>query len=403
MSPFALLLIAAVAVYFMTPEERRRALAKFFDLLSKTVHAVATLRRKADDPFFAQIRDRVRWPLVTYVLVAANVAMLAAMLQGTGALGDPLTLVEWGGNFGPRTTGGERWRVFTSIFVHRGALHLLVNIVALIQLGLILERVVGPFTFGILYFAAGALGSIMSAAASPMEVFVGATGAVSGLYGLLLVAAFRGTVQGTAPRIPLKVLGVLVPAAAVFALYCVAAGEPPVTIKAGLFTGVVGGFALTRSVREYRARLSRFAVLGTATAIIVLMSANALRAVTDVRPGIIAVVATEERTARVYDEVVLRFRNGRMTARELSQVIDQSIMPDLQRTRDAVNALVDVPPADAYLVNDAQDYLRRRQESWRVRADALRTGRMRNLREAARLEQISLQVFEKLKAAVPHP
>jgi membrane associated rhomboid family serine protease len=356
-----------------------------------------------DEAFYATLRARFRWPLVTYALVAANVAVFIMLLAGAGALDDPATLVAWGGNFAPRTTGGERWRVLTSIFVHRGILHLLVTVAVLLQVGLVLERVVGPFTFGTMFLAAGVLGSIMSAAAAPMSVFVGTTGAVFGLYGLLVAAACRGLLQRTAVPIPLTVLARFVPVAAVFVLYCLASGEPAITAKAGLCTGIVGGIALTRSVRDYRVRLRRFAALGAATAAIVMMSAMALRAVTDVRPAIAAVVVDEERTAAAYDAAVVRFTRGHMTARDLAEVIDRTIVPDLQRARERLGALVDVHAADASLVAETQEYLRLRREGWRTRAEALRKGNMRHLREADKTEQASLQVFERVRSAVQNP
>jgi hypothetical protein len=58
---------------------------------------------------------------VTVGLVAINVLVfLTTVLSGQ-------TLIEWGSNFGPYTTGGEWWRLFTSLFLHAGVLHLLFN------------------------------------------------------------------------------------------------------------------------------------------------------------------------------------------------------------------------------------------------------------------------------------
>ena len=397
---FALLLVAALAVYVMSPDDRTRLVRAAAEPLRRAGAVAGLWRLGRDDAFHAALRARVRWPLATYAFVAANVAVFVLMVAGPGALDDPATLVAWGGNFGPRTTGGERWRVLTSIFVHRGLLHFLVTIAALVQLGLLLERVVGPFTFGTMVLAAGVFGSIVSSAAVPMSVFVGATGAVFGLYGLLVAAALRGMLPGASVRIPLLELARLTPVAAVFVLYFLASGEPSITAKAGLCAGLIGGLALTRSIRDQGARLRRFAALGTATAAIVMMSALALRAVTDSRPAIVGVVADEERTAALYDAVVVRFTRGRMTARELAQVIDGSILPDLQRARERVDALVDVPAEDAALVAAAQEYLRLRHDGWRARAEALRKGNMQHLREADKTEQASLQVFERVKSAI---
>jgi membrane associated rhomboid family serine protease len=397
---FALLLVAALAIYVMSPDDRRRLVRAVAEPLRNAGALAGLWRLGRDDAFQAALRARVRWPLVTYALVAANVAVFAMMLAGPGALDDPATLVAWGGNFGPHTTGGERWRVLTSIFVHRGVLHLLVTVAALVQLGLLLERVVGPFTFGTMVLAAGVFGSIVSSAAAPMSVVVGATGAIFGLYGLLVAAALRGLLPGTAVRIPLRELARLAPMAAVFVLYFLASGEPSITAKAGLCAGLIGGLALTRSIRDQGARLRRFAALGTATAAIVMMSAMALRAVTDIRPAIAAVVADEERTAAIYDAVVVRFTNGRMTARELAQVIDGNILPDLRRARERVDALIDVPAEEVSLVAAAQEYLRLRQDSWRARAQALRTNNMHGLRNADETAQASLRVFERIASAV---
>ena len=65
--------------------------------------------------------------LVTPALVALNVTVFLIILVGPGALADPQTLVGWGGNFGPRTTNGEWWRLVTATFVHSEMLPILVR------------------------------------------------------------------------------------------------------------------------------------------------------------------------------------------------------------------------------------------------------------------------------------
>jgi hypothetical protein len=66
---------------------------------------------------------------VTVVLIAINALMFTAM--GIGGAGwfipNPLAHLAWGSNFGPYTTDGEWWRLFTSLFIHSGALHLIFN------------------------------------------------------------------------------------------------------------------------------------------------------------------------------------------------------------------------------------------------------------------------------------
>ena len=75
------------------------------------------------------------------------------------------------------------------MFVHTGTFQLLVNCAALVQLGLILERLVGHVTFAAVYVAAGVLASIVSLSDYPMAISSGASGAIFGLYGLLLASS----------------------------------------------------------------------------------------------------------------------------------------------------------------------------------------------------------------------
>ena len=288
--------------------------------------------------------------------------------------------------------------MLTSIFLHRGVIHLLVNIAVLVQLGLLLERMVGPFTFGTIYIASGVLGSVMSTVAAPMGVFVGAAGAICGLYGLLGVAAFRGMVQSTALRVPLRVFPTLVPAAAIFVAYYLMSGDSWLTAKVGLCTGIVSGIVLTRSVADERVRIRRYAALGFATAGIVMMSALGLRAITDVRPAIAEIIAAEGRTATEYDAAVRQFTKGTINRRVLTQMIDATIVPQVQQASARFDSFVDVPAEHADLVTDAQTYLRLRHDSWRSRSDALRKGNMGKLRAADDKERAALRAFAQLTA-----
>ena len=398
MSLLAVLLVPGLILYFMTPEERQRLLRWIEGGLVRARVVVSTSRSREGDPFFTALRARRRWPVVTWTLVAVNVAVLIAMLAGPDPLGATDTLMAWGGNFGPRTTSAERWRVLSSVFVHRGVLHLLVNMIVLVQLGMILERMVGPFTFGTIYIASGVLGSVMSTVAAPMGVFVGAAGAVCGLYGLLGIAAFRGLVQSTAVRIPLRILTTLVPTAVIFCAFYLVSGDSWLTAKFGLCTGFVCGVVLTRSVADERVRLRRYAALGFATAGIVVLSALGLRAITDVRPAIAEIIAAEERTSSQYDAAVRQFTKGAINRRVLTQMIDATILPQIQESSARFDRFVDVPDEHAVLVTEAQTYLRLRQESWRTRSEALGKANMRRLREADEKEQAALQAFARLNS-----
>ena len=69
------------------------------------------------------------------------------------------------------------------MFVHSGFLSLLINCVCLLQLGAIVERIVGRAAFGAVYVATGILASAVNLAMNPVTVTAGASGAVLGLHG----------------------------------------------------------------------------------------------------------------------------------------------------------------------------------------------------------------------------
>jgi len=130
---------------------------------------------------------------VTPVLLGLNVAVFGLMLAGGIHPMAPTidSLVQWGANYGPKTTNGEWWRMFTAMFLHIGILHLLFNMVALWNIGSFMERVLGPVGFVVLYLLAGLLGSVASVVWNPFVVSAGASGAIFGLYGGLLAFLVR--------------------------------------------------------------------------------------------------------------------------------------------------------------------------------------------------------------------
>jgi hypothetical protein len=196
--------------------------------------------------------------------------------------------------------------------------------------------------------------------------------------------------------IPLKTLTRMVPAITIFTLYTLAGGLGTSELSA-LLTGFLCGLVFAkRSHEQGTPMLHAAAAFGTAV-VIVVASAAMLRGIADVRPEIARVVALESSTTGTYEKAVVQFKNGAMTAQALEKIITQKIVPELRQAHARLKAVDGVPAVHQPLVANAEEYLRLRDESWRLRADALRKSNMVALRAADRTERASLMAFEKIK------
>lgn len=398
---FALLVLSGAALYFMTPQERLRLARSILDFV-KAAAGAATQPAAPGNPFDEFLRARTTRAVVTPLLVALNVLVFACMLFGTGALGDTQTLIDWGGNHAPRTTNGEWWRLIGSTFVHGGVLHLLATIAGLVPLGLVLERAVGRITFAAVYFAAGLTASVVGLwTTSPLSVSTGASGAVFGVYGLLLASLAFVLINRPEGPIPLLTVKRVAAAAVPFLLYNLLTDHIATTAElAGLGVGFAGGLLIARGVTRETPGLHRAAVLAAATAGIAIAAALPLRGIIDVRPEMAQVTAVEQRTAGAYEAAVGEFKLGRLPQKRLALLIDRTILPDLQGVRKRLNTLRGVPREQASLVEAAEKYFQLREQSWRRRSEALQRSNMNMLREAERTERAALEAFQKIQSSI---
>ena len=125
----------------------------------------------------------------TYTLVGINCAVYVAMvLRGVSPTNPSVVdLVHWGANFGGYVLAGQWWRLFTAAFVHVGIIHLATNMWCLWNLGLLGEPLLGPAGVLAVYGLTGIAGNLLSTAVHPQIVGAGASGAVFGLAGVLIL------------------------------------------------------------------------------------------------------------------------------------------------------------------------------------------------------------------------
>ncbi|MFC7060631.1 rhomboid family intramembrane serine protease [Halobacillus seohaensis] len=122
--------------------------------------------------------------IFTFILLAINL-ILFGLMEWQGDSTSVLTLIEFGAKFNPAILEGEWWRIITSMFLHIGIIHLLMNMLALFYLGMAVERIYGSLRFICIYFLSGIFGGLASFMVNP-QIAAGASGAIFGLFGALL-------------------------------------------------------------------------------------------------------------------------------------------------------------------------------------------------------------------------
>jgi rhomboid protease GluP len=267
--------------------------------IARTLPAVAqlTVSAKSLSPDLLAFRHALYTAtprlIVTPVLTLACVAVFVAMV----AKGAPVfwpsgaQLTGWGANDGRRVVlHHEFWRLFTSVFVHGGIIHLALNMSSLLVIGPLIERLYGNIAFGVLYLAAGIGGAIASMMVSPVRVSVGASGALFGVLGALL--AFLSTHRHSIPKSVLKPLGANALGIVIFMaiLGSVVPNIDQAAHLGGLATGFVSGFLLSRpwpAVFSRRVAIRRIAMSALiALALAGTAVAAAHRAETTIPPGV---------------------------------------------------------------------------------------------------------------------
>lgn len=139
--------------------------------------------------------------LITPLLIYLNILVFGLLvLNGSGFNNiKAVDLIQWGANTDEHTLAGEWWRLITCIFLHGGAMHLAMNIAGLAIAGIFLEPFTGRLRFLCIYFFTGIIAGVTSLWWNTHVVSVGASGAIFGLYGYLLVSLATG-MNSSLPR-----------------------------------------------------------------------------------------------------------------------------------------------------------------------------------------------------------
>lgn len=128
---------------------------------------------------------RARGPFATYWIIGITVVTYLAQLVPNSPVQRWLAFNS--AFLIPQLGSVEPWRLLTVLLVHSGALHIGLNMLALFMIGRILEPLVGHIRFVAMYLISGIGGSVAVALLAPGTWVVGASGAIFGLFGALLI------------------------------------------------------------------------------------------------------------------------------------------------------------------------------------------------------------------------
>jgi membrane associated rhomboid family serine protease len=131
---------------------------------------------------------------------------------------------------------GEWYRLITAAFLHYGPVHLALNMLALWWLGQPVEAALGRWRYLLLYIVAGVAGSAGALLLSPNAITVGASGAIFGILGALLILEYQVTGSLAGQAMTLIVINV----AFSFAVSNISIGGH----LGGLVAGILGTLAL---------------------------------------------------------------------------------------------------------------------------------------------------------------
>ena len=216
----------------------------------------------------AQRRMNASYAPVTRALIALNVAVyLATVVQGA-AINSP------GGSLffkfvldGPDVKNGGWWRLLTAAFLHENLIHIGVNMLSLWFIGPAVEHYLGRVRFLGLYVVAGLAGSAGALIQAPLTYTVGASGAIFGILGALLILEWQLTGRLAGNAMTWIVLNLVIS----FSIPGISWG--------GHVGGLVGGILATLSFAHWRrghASYGRLGVTGVAGLLVIAAASVAL-------------------------------------------------------------------------------------------------------------------------------
>lgn len=345
-----------------------------------------------------------RTPMTFLVLGVSGIVFLLMAISAGGGLLEAFpdaALADWGANQPALTANRQGWRLFTAMFVHFWLLQLLFNGWTLLDLGRLMERVLGGAGFLLVYLAAGFAGNLAHAIWQPDRLVAGSTGAIFGL-----LAALAGVLIRDRRAIPAVVTARLRKSVPAFLAFNVGYGlilkrldaaNYLGAVAAGLACGLIMARPLTASgvANRWRGNL----IVAALTAVMVVAAATLVSPpAADMKAEFDRLVELESRLTSIYEA---GRADQRVPERRFADLIDDEIIRPWRAERTRLESLGRVAPADQPAWRILKDYVRLREQSWALLAQALRSGDKETLEQAKQKSREADRVVDKLAAEKP--
>jgi membrane associated rhomboid family serine protease len=223
-------------------------------------HAAIGAVRPTPQRTYRQAKGRVKGleAPATVALVVINVVVyLITVAQGSGLNSPGGKVITDGALIGAAIDlNGDWYRLVTAMFLHGSMIHLAFNMAALYWLGTVVEQALGTWRFLLIYFVSGIAGSAGALLLSTQfQPTVGASGAIYGILGALLVLEYLTTGSFAGQAMGLIVLNLVITLTI-----------PNISLG-GHLGGLVGGIAATFVLMKFRNHRQR--LLGPALVVLV--------------------------------------------------------------------------------------------------------------------------------------
>ena len=331
---------------------------------------------------------------VTVALVGINIAVFGAMLMhGAGLWHSPSDVaVAWGAGFGPATKDGEWWRLGTAMFLHFGLVHLAINMWALWDAGRLVERLYGSMRFAAIYFASGLTGNLLSLVVQgDRAVSGGASGAIFGVYGALLVCLYFERRQVHPVEFRWLFGGAAVFSMATLGLGLIIPGIDNSAHVGGLISGALTGAVLVRPFSAESPKIGRGRWLAAGAYVLAVLGlifsipapSYRWRDELHARDEIRKFVGADQLTGDRWQQILETGKQGGTSFEQLAGKIESDITPEYRDSFEQLSALhLDPTAPSAATLDVLRKYTQLRYEASQSLAEALRMNDPEGIREA---------------------